>query len=108
MPGTRKDVKKLILALALERDHTEHLAGEQIEGSVLQPPRAEVARTDPRREIGVVISGLRYAALLQLGDALAQHQFHNPVLRAGCDIDDSDRLAIAQHGCPVTDGGDLD
>ena len=44
----------------------------------------------------------------RLVDDPAEHQLDDPVLRALGHVDDADRLALAQHGRPVADGGDLD
>ena len=41
-------------------------------------------------------------------DGLAEHQLDDPLLGARGDVDDADRLAVAQHGGAVADGGDLD
>ena len=38
----------------------------------------------------------------------SQHQFDDPVLGAGRNVDDADGLAVAQHGCAVAERGNLD
>ncbi len=46
---SRKDVEQLVLALALERDHAEDLAGMELERGVLQPrAHPQAARGDAR------------------------------------------------------------
>ena len=50
-PG--QDVEELVLALALERHDTEHLARVQVERDVLQlRARGQAARRDPGRDVG--------------------------------------------------------
>ena len=110
--GAGQDVEQLVLALALERDDAEHLARVQVERDVLElrarRPRPRAA--DARRRVGRPGRARRRARrppACSLDD-LAEHQLDDPLLGALGDVDDADRLALAQDGGPVADGGDLD
>ena len=86
-------------AIQVERDVVE-LGPEcrfcaRMRGTRVAAPRASAARSPVVRS--------RHAL-----DDVAEHERDDPLLRALGDVDDADRLAFAQDGRPVADGGDLD
>ena len=94
----------------LERHDAEHLARVEVERDVVQlGARAERAGRQARLRVGARgpgrDGGRRGRHVL---DDLAEHQLDDALLRARGDVDDADRLALAQDGRPVADGGDLD
>ena len=109
-PG--EDVEQLVLALALERDDAEHLARVEVERDVVELRAVARARGPPggasrpgRRAPAAAAAAARAGTSL---DDLAEHQLDDPLLGALGHVHDADRLALAQHGRPVADGGDLD
>ena len=108
--GAREDVEQLVLALALERDHAEHLARVEVERDILQlVPRGEASRGDAGLHVGR--PSRRGRSLGDRGhvlDDVAEHELDDPLLGALGHVDDADGLALAQDGRAVADGGDLD
>ncbi len=105
-----QDVEQLVLPLALEGHDPEHLARIEVEGDILQlGARAQSAGGQARRHVDGAGRGCRPVGDGRhlLGD-LAEHQLDDPLLGALGHVDDTDRLALAQDGRPVADGGDLD
>ena len=108
--GAGEDVEQLVLALAFERGDAQDLARVEVERDVLEPrPVGEAAHGQAGLGGGCrswAVGALRDRRWLV--DDLAEHELDDPVLRALGHIDHADRLAFAQHGRPVADGGDLD
>ena len=105
-----KDVEQLVLALALERDHAEHLAGLNVERHIVElRTGAEAASREARRRTGCLWAARR--PLRDRGhvlDDLAQHELDDAFLRALGDVHDTHGLALAQDRGPVAHGGNLD
>ena len=108
--GAGEGVEELVLALPLEGDDAQNLARVEVEREILEPcAGAQAARGQaglgarPSRGRGSVGRGNR----LIVGE-LAEHQFDDPFLSAGVDVDDPDRLALPQDRRPIAYCGDLD
>ena len=83
----------------------------EVEGDVLQlGADLQVAHGEARSCLrrAACLSGRAACATRALFDLGAEHQFDDPLLDAGADVDDADRLAVAQHGGAVAERGDLD
>ncbi len=108
--GAGQDVEQLVLALALEGDDAEDLARVQVERHVVElRPGAEATSGEARFRARVARTRGRPACNRRhLPDGLAEHELDDPLLGAVGDVHDTDRLALAQHGGPVADGGNLD
>ena len=108
--GAGEDVEQLVLALALERGDAQDLARIEVERDVLEPrPVGEAAHGQAGLGAGRLQLGRRALRDRRwLVDDPPEHQLDDPVLRALGHIDHADRLALAQHGRAVADGGDLD
>ena len=109
-----EDLEQLVLALALERNHAQHLARVQLERDVLQVMAGPDAASHqpglrPSR-IGSDRARRRDARLGPLGTRLLrpEHERHDPILGAWADVHDAHGLAVPQHGRAVAQGGDLD
>ncbi len=101
-----EDVEQLVLALALEGNDAEHLAGPHLERHVVELGGLEIAdRQASRSLVG--------APRVTLGDSrgllrdFAEHELDDALLGALIDVDDADGDALAEDGGAVADEPDL-
>jgi hypothetical protein len=108
MLGAGKDVEQLVLALAFECDDAEHLAGCRSNETSCSLAPAFMLRAD--RRTGRSSSPLGRPLVARPAPASRSSAISPSIsstislLGAGCDVDDADRLAVAQDGGAVADG----
>ena len=108
-----EDVEQLVLALALERDDARaprpgrgrtrrRAASCRARG---RGPRGGASRPRPARAAAAGAVGARRQRRSTISPSISSTiRSSEPAV----DVDDADGLALAQHGGPVADGGDLD